>query len=115
MEDYEEYIEQHNNIANYYNDINVENNIKNIMNKLNYSHNDISQDIPVNEQQNNIPVNEQTEYIPTSETNSLSLNEKQDIPTSEPITINDLDFSSCEKNKGKNNKEEKVYYYKDFK
>ena len=100
MEDYEEYIEQHNNIANYYNDINVENNIKNIMNKLNYSHNDISQD--------NITVNEQT--------NTLSLDEEQNnIPISEPITINDLDFSSCEKNKDKNNKKEKVYYYKDFK
>lgn len=90
MEDYEEYIEQHNNIANYYNDINVENNIKNIMNKLNYSHNDIQQD-------------------------NITVNEEQDNNNFEPITINDLDFSSCEKNKGKNNKESKVYYYKDFK
>ena len=104
MEDYEEYIEQHNNIANYYNDINVENNIKNIMNKLNYSHNDIQQDNSTSEEDNN------------EQTNILSLDEEQNnIPTSEPITINDLDFSSCEKNKGKNNKEEKVYYYKDFK
>lgn len=98
MEDYEEYIEQHNNIANYYNDINVENNIKNIMNKLNYSHNDISQDILTSEEQTNI-----------------SSSETQDNNNFEPININDLDFSSCSKNKGKNNKEEKVYYYKDFK
>ena len=104
MEDYEEYIEQHNNIANYYNDINVENNIKNIMNKLNYSHNDISQDNSYSEKQTN------------EEEDTLSLDKEQNnIPTSETITINDLDFSSCEKNKGKNNNESKVYYYKDFK
>ena len=111
MEDYEEYIEQHNNIANYYNDINVENNIKNIMNKLNYSHNDIStsetQDKTTNEQTNTLSLDKEQDNILTSET--------QDNNSFEPININDLDFSSCEKNKGKNNKEEKVYYYKDFK
>ena len=113
MEDYEEYIEQHNNIANYYNDINVENNIKNIMSKLNYSHNNISQDNSTSEKQDNkqtntLSLDEKQNNIPTSE-------QQNNIPVSEPITINDLDFSSCSKNKGKNNNESKVYYYKDFK